>query len=81
MKHRSNVLVCDMAHLVAAVGNRYEEDFFSPFQGLVAENTAANIENAKSGELTMSFPFLEDNRPASFEVIDQEFHPVTGSNI
>ena len=35
VKHRPNVLVCDMAHMVAALGKRYEDDFLKPFQGRV----------------------------------------------
>ena len=81
MQHRPNVLVCDMAHMVAALGNRYEEDFFRPFQGRVADSTPENIIDAKSGNLTVSFPFLEDNRPAELDVISQDSHPVTGSNV
>ena len=81
MKHRPNVLVCDMAHMVAALGNRYEDDFFKPFQGRVAESNSENIENAKSGSLSVSFPFLEDNTPAKLELSDSDSHPVTGSNV
>ena len=81
MKHRPNVLVCDMAHMVAALGNRHQDDFFSPLQGRVAESTAENIEKAKSDNLNVSFPFLEDNTPAKLESIDSESHPVTCSNV
>ena len=82
MHPRPNVLVCDMAHTVAALGNRYEEDFFRPFQGgRCANSTPENIIDAKSGNLNVSFPFLEDNRPAELDVISQDSHPVTGSNV
>ena len=81
MQHRPNVFVCDMAHMVAVQGNRYKEDFFSPFAGRVAEDTAENIEKAMSGNLTVSFPFLEDSTPAHQQLIDSDSHPVTGSNV
>ena len=81
MQHRSNVFVCDMAHMVAVQSNRYKEDFFSPFIGRVVENTAENIEKAMSGDLTVSFPFLEDSTPAKQHLIDSDWHPVTVSNV
>ena len=48
IKHRPNVLICDMAHMVAAQGNRFQADFFRPFEGRVAKSTVENIEMAKS---------------------------------
>ena len=81
MKHRPNILVCDMAHMVAGVGNRFEVDFFSPNQGRILEVTAANVELAKSGKLSVLFPFLEDNTPAKCTLSGLDSHPVTGSNI
>ena len=72
MKHRPNVLVCDMTHMVAELENRFKDDFFSPLQGRVAESTAENIEKAKSDNLNVSFPFLEDNTPAKLELIDSD---------
>ena len=75
------MFVCDMAHMVAVQGNRYKEDFFSPFAGHVAEDTAEIIEKAMSGNLTVSFPFLEDSTPAHQQLIDSDSHPVTGSNV
>ena len=81
MQHRPNVFVCDMAHMVAAQGNKYNESFFTPFEGRVAESTVENIERAKSGNLSVSFPFLEDNTPARQEIMDIDCHPITGSNV
>ena len=81
MQHRPNVFVCDMAHMVTVQGNGYKDDFFSPFIRRVAENTNENIEKAMSGNLTVSFPFLEDSTPAKQQLIDSDCLPVTGSNV
>ena len=48
---------------------------------MFAESNSENIENAKSGSLSISFPFLEDNTPAKLEFSDTDSHPVTGSNV
>ncbi len=76
LKHRPNVFINDMAHMVAAHGNRYMDGFFSPHEGRVAAATASNIEQAKEGNLKVSFPWLENN-----EQEIQENHPVSGSNV
>ena len=81
MKHKPNVFICDMAHMVAVQGNRFQEDFFSPFEGRVAESTVENIEKAKSGDLHVSFPFLLDNKPVEEQSAGSNCHPVTGSNV
>ena len=81
MKHRPNVVICDMAHMVAVQGNRFQEDFFCPFEGRVAESTVENIEKAKSGDLNVSFPFLLDNKGIEEQSTDLNCHPVTGSNV
>ena len=76
LKFKPNVFINDMAHMVAAHGNRFEEGFFSPHQGRAAEATLENIEEAKSGTLKISFPWLETNRQ-----LEQQNHPVTGSDV
>ena len=81
MKHRPNLLVCDMAQMCAAIGNRYNDSCFSSFQGNVAKSTAENIKNAKSSNLNVSFPLLHENTQAKLELSDSESHPVTGSNV
>ena len=81
MQHGPNVFVCDMAHMVAAQGNKYDDSFFTPFEGRVAKSTVENSERAKSGNLSVSFPFLEDNTPARQEIMDIDCHPITGSNV
>ena len=70
-----------MAHMVAAQGNRFQDDFFHPFEGHVAESTVENIEMAKSGQLSLSFPFLEDNAPVELQNTNSNCHPVVGSNV
>ena len=62
MKHRPNVLLCDMTHMVAVEGNRFHEDFFCPFEGCVVESTVGNMETAKPGDRSVSFSFLLDNK-------------------
>ena len=81
MKHRPNILICDMAHMVAAQGNRFQANFICPFESHVAESTVENIEMAKSGQLSVSFPFLEDNAPVELQNANSNCHPVTGSNV
>ena len=46
MKDQPNVVLIDMAHMVAAHGNLRKPGMFSPFQGQVAAATEANIEAA-----------------------------------
>ena len=36
---------------------------------------------AKSGQLSVSFPFLEDNAPVELQYANSNCHPVTGSNV
>ena len=51
------------------------------FEGRVADGTVENIQRAKSGNLSVSFPFLEDNTPSRKEAMDLNCHPITGSNV
>eukprot|EP00112_Aurelia_sp_Birch-Aquarium-sp1_P023018 Seg6701.2 transcript_id=Seg6701.2/GoldUCD/mRNA.D3Y31 product="hypothetical protein" protein_id=Seg6701.2/GoldUCD/D3Y31 len=76
LKFKPNVFINDMAHMVAAHGNRFEEGFFSPYEGRVAEATPENIEQATSGTLKISLPWLETNQH-----LEQANHPVTGSDV
>ena len=76
LKFKPNVFINDMAHMVAAHGNRFEGGFFSPHEGRAAEATPENIDEATSGTLKISLPWLEKNRQLA-----QENHPVTGSDV
>eukprot|EP00112_Aurelia_sp_Birch-Aquarium-sp1_P023783 Seg7227.2 transcript_id=Seg7227.2/GoldUCD/mRNA.D3Y31 product="HMG domain-containing protein 3" protein_id=Seg7227.2/GoldUCD/D3Y31 len=81
MKHRPNILVCDMAHMVAAHGNKNIPDFFRPFDGRVAADTPQNVALASSDKLSLSFPWLADESPVDNDVNDTSCHPVTGSDV
>ena len=61
MKHQPNVVLIDMAHMVAAHGNLRKPEMFSPFQGPVAAAKEANIEAAKEGRLIVDMPWLIDS--------------------
>ena len=78
-KHRPNILICDMAHMVARHGNKTCINLFAPFRGHVAEATEENIAFAKDGNLHVSFLWLHSSM---FTVVNYfgGTHPVTGSN-
>ena len=61
-----------MAHMVAVQGNRFQEDFFCPFEGRFTESTLENIEKAKSGDLNVSFPFPLDNKAVEEQSTDSD---------
>eukprot|EP00795_Rhopilema_esculentum_P016114 gene16114-7464_t len=81
LKHKPNVFIVDMAHMVASHGNRYEEGFFSPYEGRVAEATPQNIENALEGNLQISFPWLLNNTSSKNDLYSHNgyCHPISGS--
>ena len=81
MKHRPNILICDMAHLVASHGNKNIPDFFRPFDGRVAADTPQNVALASSDELSLSFPWLTDESPVDDNLDSTSCHPVTGSDV
>eukprot|EP00795_Rhopilema_esculentum_P004137 gene4136-20321_t len=83
LKHKPNVFIVDMAHMVASHGNRYEEGFFSPYEGRVAEATPQNIENALEGNLQISFPWLLNNPSSKNDLYSHngDCHPISGSNV
>ena len=80
-KHQPNVFVNDMAHMVAAHGNRHHGDMFRPFEGRVAEATPENIASASDDSFQVSFPWLNNLRPVSETVLANDCHPVTGSDV
>ena len=80
MKHPPNVVVCDMAHMVARHANLRQNDFFSPYQGRVAEPTEENITQAKAKELHIDLSWLEGNNHSNVEQGDELTHPITGSS-
>ena len=87
MKHQPNVVIVDMAHMVAAHGNICKPRMFSPFAGRIAATTDANLKAAEEGRLTVSLPWITDsyNDPpiqANATSHDHEYsgpvHPLTG---
>eukprot|EP00112_Aurelia_sp_Birch-Aquarium-sp1_P013996 Seg2997.2 transcript_id=Seg2997.2/GoldUCD/mRNA.D3Y31 product="HMG domain-containing protein 3" protein_id=Seg2997.2/GoldUCD/D3Y31 len=81
LKHQPNVFVNDMAHMVAAHGNRHHADIFRPFEGRVAEANPENVASASDGSFQVSFPWLNNLRPFSEIVPANDCHPVTGSDV
>ena len=49
MKYQPNVVLIDMAHMVAAHGNLRKPGMFGPFKGRVAPATPENIKAAQEG--------------------------------
>ena len=47
MKHQPNVVIVEMAHMVAAHGNIRKPGMFSPFAGRIAATTDANLKPAE----------------------------------
>ena len=78
LKHRLSITICDIAHLIANMGNKIEPDFYSPNDGRLCEPTEENVENAKNDNLMVSVEFLKE---AENKYIDEDPHtnPVTVS--
>ena len=81
LKIPPNVFINDIAHMVAAHGNRHHPGLFSPFEGRVAENTPDNIDAALANRLKISLPWLNNDLPYIDEPEEGGYHPVTGSNV
>ena len=60
MRYQPNVVLVDMAHMVAAHGNIRKPGMFSPYNGRVAPATPENIQAAKEGQLKVDMPWLLD---------------------
>ena len=58
MKYQPNVVLIDMAHMVAAHGNLRRPGMFGPFKGRVAPATPENIKAAQEGCLKVDWPWL-----------------------
>lgn len=77
-QHMPNVIVYDFAQGLATHTNmRASEKMpISPFEGRLLEPTQDNIELARSGQLKVSLPWLEEKKTMA----DPHSHPVTGSS-
>ena len=83
MKHQPTICIIDVAHMVVAHGSRRKKNMFHPHNGMIAEPTQENIENASKRNFSISFPFLlSQNTQATEEnTNNEEIHPVTGSKM
>ena len=86
MKYQPNIVLIDMAHMVATHGNIRKPGMFSPYEGRVAEATEANIKAAREGRLKVEMPWLLDSyaeHPTSTALPDHCYHrpphPLTGT--
>ncbi|XP_064630616.1 uncharacterized protein LOC135489270 isoform X2 [Lineus longissimus] len=80
MKHRPNISVIDIAHLLAAHGNRTEAGFFSPNEGRLRAPTPQNIAMAKEG-LMFDLPDLDDATTVEYDESETaNGHPVSHSS-
>ena len=87
MKHQPNIVIIDMAHMVAAHGNIRKPGMFSPFEGRLAAATEANIQAAQQKRLKVDMSWLMDCYSAqpmatSGATADHTYHtpihPLTG---
>ena len=83
MKHQPTICIIDMAHMVVAHGNRRKKNMFHPHDGMIAEPTQENIENASKRNFSISFPFLlsQNSQATEENTNNEEIHPVTGSKM
>ena len=77
LKHRPNIAISDVAHLVASLGNKTVPGFFGPNEGRLATATEENITKAEAGE-KFHAPFLVEPEQ-DFDPNDQDTNPCTGS--
>lgn len=81
MAHQPNIVVSDMANLLVAHGQKRNRDMFSPHNGVVAEPTKGNVQEALEGRLEVSLPWLNDNQIDGDDKCNTtKMHPVTGSD-
>ena len=78
LRHRPNIFINDMAHIVSAFANRKFIGFFSPNDGRAAESTNENVQMANDGTLQVSFPWINSDSNTNRN-LEPNSHPVTGS--
>jgi len=59
MKLQPNVIIIDMAHIVAAHGNKRQRNMFHPHNGMVVEPSQENDDNARQRSLLVSLPWID----------------------
>ena len=80
MKYLPNVVISDMANLIARQGNDRSPGMFSPNDGMITEPTKDNITRAENDDLVVHFPWLRDECPIE-ENNNSVGHPVSGSSV
>ena len=63
LKQRPNIVILDMAPMVAAHANKRSPNFFNPHNGRVVSCTEENIDLAKNKELEVQFPWVNEDEP------------------
>ena len=58
LKHRSNICVADIAHLIATHGKKTLHGFYHPHGGRIAEATEENMVIANAGNASFELPCL-----------------------
>ena len=81
MRHQPNVVIVDMAHMVAKHSNNKMPGKFSPFEGILVANKEENIKAAEEGSLSVSLPWLTDcfNKPPLKPTTTSHDHQYTAS--
>ena len=81
MAHQPNIVVSDMANMLVAHGQKRNREMFNPHNGMVAEPTKENVQEALEGKLEVSLPLLNDNYVGGNDKgSTTKVHPVTGSD-
>ncbi|CAG2216963.1 unnamed protein product [Mytilus edulis] len=80
LKHRPNVTICDIAHLLATHGNKTVEDFYCPNEGRLDIISEENIQAAESGKKWYSLSFLNTHPHQESSSSDSNYNPTTGSS-
>lgn len=76
MAHQPNIVVSDMANMLVAHGNKRNREMFSPHNGMVADPTKANVQEALEGRLEVSLPLLnKDIQEGDDTCGNEERHP------
>jgi len=77
MAHVPTVNIADIANSIARLGNRISPGLFHPNEGRVVSVSDVHKVAAKEGRLSVSMPFLLDDRPKD---VSGDQHPITGSS-
>ena len=79
MAHQPNIIISDMANMLVAHGNKRKKDMFHPFNGMVAEPTKTNVQEALDGDLEISIPWIESTKDNNGIPATSEAHSISAS--